>query len=80
MKSFNDWFLQGSKPCPRPSPSSPPITIDDDLLEYNDWNLTNFKDWVYPCRSCGEDSPIYCEPIEWDYMMHYCGRSPHCCP
>ena len=34
----------------------------------------------YPCRVCGEVSEIYCEPHEFDPEMHYCGRSPHCCP
>lgn len=34
----------------------------------------------HPCRVCGEVSEIYCEPHEFDPEMHYCGRSPRCCP
>lgn len=36
--------------------------------------------YVYPCRSCGEDAPIMCDPCEFLPDNHYCGRSPRCCP
>lgn len=36
--------------------------------------------YAYPCRVCQEESDIYCEPEEFDPDMHYCGRSPSCCP
>lgn len=43
------------------------------------YSLTE-NDFVYPCKVCELDSPIYCDPKEFDPDMHYCGRSPYCCP
>ncbi len=77
MKDFNNWFKNGSEPIVE-SPSFK--NIDEDLWDYNDGDLSLKDSWYYPCRSCGENTAIECEPEEWDYMMHYCGGSPHCCP
>lgn len=32
------------------------------------------------CRVCSEWCDIYCDPADFDPDMHYCGRSPGCCP
>lgn len=37
-------------------------------------------DLLAACKSCGEDSPIFCDPEEYNPDFHYCGRSPRCCP
>ncbi len=50
-----------------------------ELLEYNNAD-TEITELEYPCNSCHELSEIYVMPNEFDSSMHYCGRSPRCCP
>lgn len=33
-----------------------------------------------PCVSCGDRTEIYCDIIDHDPDMHYCGKDPRCCP
>lgn len=35
--------------------------------------------YYFECRSCGENTEVY-DPEKFDPSMHYCGRSPRCCP
>ena len=51
-----------------------------DLADFNDYEWDDTADWYYPCRSCGRDFPLQCEPEEFDPNFHYCGRNKHCCP
>jgi hypothetical protein len=59
-------------------------TLDPDLLEFNaigDGSYPPaFETWEYPCRSCGESTPINCEPHEFDPEYNYCGKNQHCIP
>lgn len=54
-------------------------TSFDDLAEQH--GLTERDgEWLFSCVSCGEDTPVYCDPEEFMPEYHYCGRSPRCCP
>ncbi len=59
--------------------------INEELLEYNGfggierWAMDSIG-WSFRCVSCEEDTPLECTPEEFDPDMHYCGRSPRCCP
>lgn len=49
-----------------------------EAIMYNDGR------YVASCVRCGELTEVYCSPYvfddEFDPDMHYCGRSPRCCP
>ena len=70
----------------RPSTEKLTAPISEELLEFNgclDGSNKEFIDevgWSYPCRICKRDCGIGCMPEEFDPDMHYCGRSPRCCP
>lgn len=37
-------------------------------------------DVVFTCLSCGDATPLECDPEEFDQDTAYCGRSPRCLP
>lgn len=55
-----------------------PSPIPDELEGYEDEDAEG--GYKYPCKVCEQPSDIYCEPEDFNPSMHYCGRSPRCCP
>jgi hypothetical protein len=53
--------------------------IYQELLDYNN-EVDSIGELEYPCVVCDELTALMCDPNEFDPDMHYCGRSPSCCP
>jgi len=83
--SFGHWFQQAGRAKVEVEEEDPRKEVMDPsdwpykLLEANYWPPVDSK-LYYPCVMCGEDTEVECEPHEFNGDMHYCGRTPHCCP
>lgn len=63
-----------------PTPSVHDVTgASQDFIDEVWWD-DDEGEWACHCQSCGESAPIYCDPSEFVYDNHYCGRSDRCCP
>ena len=84
MKSFEKWTRDLAEHLNNPvaSDGSIPIirkrNIHEILLDYED--PTAEGGYSYPCKSCGDLSPIYCDPEDFNEDCHYCGKNQWCLP
>lgn len=81
MISFDQWFKDTAKDIglgDNKNTTLPEISSPLELDGVEDPNAEG--GWLYPCRACGENSPIICDPEDFDPSYHYCGDSPRCCP
>lgn len=74
MKPFHEWMRQS---IPEPETVTK-RDIPEELSGYEDPDAEG--GYRYPCRVCGQDTDILCEPEEFIPENHYCGGSPRCCP
>ena len=79
MKSFEEWTREIAEYINKPE--EPDYSdIPEELIDGGVEDENAEGGWLYPCRCCGDLSPIYCEPHEWSSNMHYCGKSERCLP
>lgn len=74
MKPFHEWLGELTEELNEESDDYDLIVTDDYDFDVEDGEP------VYPCRSCGDNCPINCDPEEFNEDWHYCGKDPHCCP
>lgn len=55
------------------------IRCTPDFADWAQYNATE-NEWRAPCRGCGREIPIECEPTEYEHDNNWGACSPQCCP
>ena len=80
MESFDKWLRWISKYLQQPvaDVNDHGEDILEELLDNGREDEYAEGGWTYPCKKCGDHSPIICEPHEFNPDYHYCGKNQYC--